>query len=138
MRAIITLERAQERGILNSPRENLSRVGLYYNLQRFDRVAELLEEGLANGSIENEQNNWELLAAAYQQIFQEYKAIDAYDRAIEHFPDASGKFHSAITNLYWGMDDKEKALEHLLRRHPPATTRNWNTVTAIARVERSA
>ncbi len=113
LRAIVTIERAQKLGILDTPQQNAAYVALHYNLQRFDRVAEILEKGLADGSIENLLNNWELLAASYQQTFQEFKAIDAYKRAAAQFPDSAGKLHTSICNLYWGMDDKPKALEHL-------------------------
>ncbi|MGH8021155.1 MAG: tetratricopeptide repeat protein [Opitutaceae bacterium] len=113
LRAIVTLERARELSILNSPQENSAYVALHYNLQRFDRVAEILEKGLADGSIENTINNWELLAAAYQQTFEEFKAIDAHKRAAEKFPDSAGKLNASISNLYWGMENKPEALKHL-------------------------
>lgn len=113
VRAILTLERAQELGILNTPKDHLSRVGLYYNLQRFDRVTDILEKGLKDGSIEPEANNYELLAAAYQQTFQEFKAIDTYRRAIEKFPKNAGKYYISITNLYWEMQKYAEALESI-------------------------
>lgn len=110
IRAILTIERAQELGILNSPKDHLSRVGLYYNLQRFDRVTVILEKGLKDGTIEQEANNYELLAAAYQQTFQEFKAIDTYTRAIQKFPKNSGKYYISITNIYWEMQNYAEAL----------------------------
>jgi len=113
IRAILTLERAQEFGILNGPKDHLSRVGLYYNLQRYDKVVEILEKGLKDGSIEQEANNYELLAAAYQQTFQEFKAIDAYRRAVEKFPANAGKYYISITNLYWEMQKYAEALDSI-------------------------
>lgn len=113
LRAILTLERAQAVGILNSPKDYLSKVGLYYNLQRFDKVIEILEAGLKDGNIEQEANNYELLAAAYQQTFQEFKAIDTYKRAIEKFPESAGKYYISITNLYWEMQKYADALENI-------------------------
>lgn len=113
LRAVLTLERAQELGILNSTKENLSRVGLYYNLQRFDRVTDILEKGLNDGSIDNEPNNWELLAAAYQQTYYPEKAIHTYERAAERFPASAGKYNISITNLYWEMKNYPEALKHI-------------------------
>ena len=113
LRAILTLERAQDLGILNTPKDYLSKVGLYYNLQRFDRVIDILEKGLKDGTIEQEANSYELLAAAYQQTYQEFKAIDAYKRAIEKFPDSAGKYYISITNLYWEMQNFAAALENI-------------------------
>lgn len=113
LRAILTLERAQELGILNGPKDHLSRVGLYYNMQRFDRVVDILEKGLKDGTIEQEANNYELLAAGYQQTFQEFKAIDAYRRAIVKFPKSAGKYYISITNLYWEMQKYAEALESI-------------------------
>ena len=110
IRAILTLERAQELGILNTPKDHLSRVGLYYNLQRFDRVTQILEKGLKDGSIESDPNNYELLAAAYQQTFNSFNAIDVYQRAIEKFPKNAGKYYISITNLYWEMQKYPEAL----------------------------
>ena len=113
IRAILTLERAQEQGILDTNKDHLSRVGLYYNLQRFDRVVDILEKGLKDGSIDDEANNYELLAAAYQQTYQEFKAIDTYRRAIAKFPDKAGKYYISITNLYWEMQKYAEALESI-------------------------
>lgn len=111
LRAILTLERAQAIGILSSPKDYLSKVGLYYNMGRFDKVIEILEKGLKDGTIDQEPNNYELLAAAYQQTFQEYKAIDAYQRAIKQFPNSAGKYYISITNLYWEMQKYAEALD---------------------------
>lgn len=110
LRAILTLERAQALGILNSPKDYLSKVGLYYNMQRYDKVIEVLEKGLKDGNIDQEANSYELLAAAYQQTFQEFNAIDAYERAIKKFPENAGKYYISITNIYWEMQKFAEAL----------------------------
>lgn len=110
LRAILTLERAQALGILSTPKDYLSKVGLYYNLQRYDRVIDILEKGLKDGNIDSEPNNYELLAAAYQQTFQEFKAVDTYERAIKKFPDHAGKYYISITNIFWEMQKYAEAL----------------------------
>lgn len=86
LRALLALQRAQSHGLLLSPKDNYTTVAILFNLRQFDRAAELLEKGLADGGLESTQRNWELLASAYQQSDQEPKALDAYTRAVARFP----------------------------------------------------
>jgi tetratricopeptide (TPR) repeat protein len=113
LRAVLTLERAQELGVLTEPKDYLSKVGLYYNMQRYDRVCTIIEQGLKDGTIESVANNYELLAAAYQQRFENIKAIETYQRAIEKFPSNAGKYYISITNLYWEMQKYAEALQNI-------------------------
>lgn len=112
VRAINTLERAQGHGLLLTPTDNYNIVGLYFNENQFETTAELLEKGLANGSIENTDKNWELLAYCYQQLNRDFKAIDAHKRAIKQFP-KSGQFDYLISQIYYNMQRLDDALTHL-------------------------
>jgi tetratricopeptide (TPR) repeat protein len=112
VRAIVTFERAQKVGFLNSPRDNFNLVGIHFNIGQFERAAELLEKGLVEGSIENEQKNWELLAYSYQQVNRDFKAIDALKRATKQFPQ-SGQLEYLIAQAYYSMEKYEDALPHL-------------------------
>ena len=67
LRAIVTLERAQALGLLHTPAEHLSLIGLYLNLGQPTQAARLLRAALDAGRIENTRRNWELLASALQQ-----------------------------------------------------------------------
>jgi hypothetical protein len=112
LRALLTLERAQARGLLNSPRENYAIVALYFTLQQFDRAITLLQTGLKAGTIENTKRNWELLAASYQQSHAEPKAIETYQQAITRFPkDASLEF--SLGQLLYAQNRPAEALTHL-------------------------
>jgi tetratricopeptide (TPR) repeat protein len=112
IRAINTLERAQSHGLLLTPSDNYNVIGLYFNENQFETTAELLEKGLLNGGIENTDKNWELLAYSYQQLNRDFKAIDAYKRAMKQFP-KSGQFDYLISQIYYNMQRLEDAFAHL-------------------------
>jgi hypothetical protein len=96
IRAILTIERAQKLGFLNTPKDHYTKVAVLFNIQQFGRAAALLEKGLADGTLENQKRNWELLASAYQQTNQEDKAASTLERALKAFPsDAALEFSLA-------------------------------------------
>jgi predicted Zn-dependent protease len=113
VRAILTIQRAQEQGVMNTPRDNFSLVGIYFNIQQFDRAIDLLEKGLRSGGIENTQRNWELLASSYQQLKREFKAIEALKEGMTHFPNAGG-LELQVANIYYSIDNLKEALNHTL------------------------
>ncbi len=112
IRAITAIERAQTYGHMTTPKDNYNLVGIHFNLNQFDRAAELLEKGLKDGGIENDQKNWELLAYCYQQLNRDYKAIDALQRATKAFPQ-SGQLEYLIGQNYYQLEKMPEALEHL-------------------------
>ena len=112
LRAILTIERAQERGFLVSPKDRLNLVAIYFNIRRFDRAAALLEKGLAAGLLENQRSNWELLASAYQQQRQDTQAIDAYERAIRALPQ-DGQCEVALAQVLYNVGKADVAYRHL-------------------------
>ena len=114
IRAIVTTERAQALGQLNTPKDNFNLVGVYFNIGQFARVAELLQAGLRNGTIEDEQKNWEYLAVAYQQINKELKAIEVLREATTHFPKA-GSLHFQIALIYFQLDKEEQAYNEAVK-----------------------
>ena len=111
VRTILTIERAQQLGIMDTPRDHFNLVGIYFNIQRFDQAVELLEKGLHNGNIEPTQRNWELLASSYQQIRKELKAIDILKEATKLFPEA-GQLEFTIAQTYYQLDKLEEAYQH--------------------------
>jgi len=114
IRAIVTMERAQALGQMNTPKDNLALFAAYFNIGQFGRASELLHAGLRNGSIENLQQNWEYLAQAYQQINQELKAIEVLKEAETHFPKA-GSLHFKIALLYFGLDKSDQAYNEAMK-----------------------
>lgn len=109
IRAILTIERAQANGLMNTPQYYYNLVGIYFNLGHYEKAAELLESGLKNGHIENEPKNWELLALAYQQLQQPYKQIEALKAASKAFP-KSGQILFNTAQAYHALEKPEEAL----------------------------
>ena len=112
VRAILTIERAQALGFLNTPKDNFNLIGIYFNIAQYGKATELLHNGLKNGSIENSQKNWELLAYSYQQVNRENQAIDALLEATRFYPN-SGQLEFQIGQLYYSLDKLNDAYRHL-------------------------
>lgn len=112
LRALLTLERAQARGLLASPKENYAVVALYFTLQRYDRAIALLEAGLQTGAIESNRRHWELLASAYQQQRDEPAAIATLKKAVARFPDEPALTFS-LGQLAYALNRLEEAYAHL-------------------------
>jgi tetratricopeptide (TPR) repeat protein len=110
-RAIITIERAQANGFMNTPKDNYNLIGIYFNQGQYEKAAELLETDLKSGAIENESKNWELLAFSYQQLERPIKGIEALKEATKAFP-KSGQLEFMIAQAYLGIEQPESALPH--------------------------
>lgn len=108
IRTVLTIDRAQELGILDEPRDHFNRVGILMNIQQFDQSIRYLVEGLKNGKIEDTQQNWEYLASSYQQVNKEMAAIDALQTAATKWPD-QGELDFRIANIYYITDKLEDA-----------------------------
>jgi len=112
VRAIITIERAQAHGFMNSPKDNYNLLGIYFNAGQFEQASELLEKHLKAGTIEQDQKNWELLALSYQQLQRPLKAIDALKEGTKVFP-KSGQLEYQIAMAYTSLEKPEEALKHI-------------------------
>jgi len=112
VRAIITMERAQKLGFLNSQKDNYNLVTLFFTIGQYYRACELLDKGLRNGEIEATRPNWELLAYSYQQQHQDLRAVQTLEDATKVFPE-SGQLEYQIAQVYSGMDREKDALEHI-------------------------
>jgi tetratricopeptide (TPR) repeat protein len=113
LRAAMTIERAQELGLLVKPEFYTALTGHYYNLRDYGRCIELLEEGLEDGTIAQEPRNYETLAFAYIQTHRQDKAIDAYDRASKLFK--TGKYDQLIAQMLFADEKKVEALARARR-----------------------
>jgi len=108
-RAILTVERAQKLGFLNSPKDNYNLVTLYNQVSQFGVATELMYEGLKNGKIENDLKNWEVLAYFYLQVNRELQAISVLKEAAE-IPQFSemGEINKQIAEIYYGLDNTQE------------------------------
>ncbi|HEY8993796.1 MAG TPA: hypothetical protein VIM71_03865 [Lacunisphaera sp.] len=111
-RAIVTIERAQANGFMNTPKDQFNLVGIYFNIAQYEKAAELLENGLKSGQIENDSKHWELLALSYQQLQRPLKGIEALKEGAKAFPD-SGQLEFLIAQAYTSLDKPELALPHI-------------------------
>ena len=111
--AVVALERAQAAGQMVSNKDNFMLAGLYYNIQQYAFAADLLEKGLREGKIDSEQKNWELLAASYQQMSKEDRAIEIFHQAIKLFP-KSPNIELQVGQIYYNNDKRADAYKHFL------------------------
>lgn len=112
LRAILTIERAQALGFMNTPKDNYNLVGIYFNIGQFGKATELMLAGLRNGSIESDIKKWELLAYSYLQINDEFKAIEVLQEAVKDFP-KSGQLDNQIAQIYYSLNKSNEAYSYL-------------------------
>lgn len=133
VRAALTIERAQKFDAMNSPKDNFTLVGLYFNMGQFDHAIGLLSKGLKDGTIESEQRNWELLAASYMQLRQEFKAIETLKEASKLFPD-SGALLAQIAQTYYQLDKLDEAYSYAKQAVSKKLDKPWTTQLFLAYV----
>lgn len=133
IRVIATIERAQKHGVMTSPKDNFTLVGLYFNIGQFDYVIDLLGKGLRDGSIENEQRNWELLAAAYMQLHKELQAIEVLKEASKLYPD-SGALLAQIAQTYYQLEKIQDAYTYAKAAVSRKLEKPWTTQLFLAYV----
>lgn len=111
---VISIERAQAHGFMQSPKDNWTLASLYYNLQQFGKFTELVETGLKNGTIESTLNNWLFLHYAYQDMKKPEKDVATLRAAQKIFP-KNGQIDFLIAGiLYQTLDRPEDALNAAL------------------------
>lgn len=111
---ILTIQRAQENGLMNTPKDALNLIGMYFNLDQFAKAGELLAAGIKSNTIENSRANWELLSLAHQQGGHEDLAIKSLKEAAELFP-TEGQLELSIAQMHYGAGRNPDALVHLER-----------------------
>jgi len=112
LRAIVTLERAQALGFMNTPKDNYNLVGIYFNIGQFGKATELLHAGLRSGAIEPDIKKWELLAYSFLQVNRELTAIEVLKEAIQQFPN-SGQLDNQIAQIYYSLNQSEESYRYL-------------------------
>ncbi len=111
VRAIISYERAQARGFLTSPKDNLTRASLYLNANQVTKGSEILHEGLKKGTIESEPNNWRLLGRFYYEANLPQQAIEALKEGAALFPQNS-EMEVQLAHLCIQLEKTAEALHH--------------------------
>jgi hypothetical protein len=121
IRAINTLERAQTYGFLKAPRDNYLLFTLYYESAQYGTAADLLYKGLKNGSIDSDLDKWGLLSASYQQINQDFTALEVLKDAQKRFP-KNGDLDLKIANIYAGLEKPQDALKFYMSAEEKGVT----------------
>lgn len=111
IRAINTQERAQERGFMATPKDNLNLVNLYLTAGQFAKGTEILHADLKKGTIDPDIKNWLTLGYYYQQANNNLAAIAALKEASVLFPN-NGQVDLTIAEIYRSMDQLKEAREY--------------------------
>ncbi len=111
VRAIITLERAQALGFLNTPKDNMNLVSFYLLANQFTKGTELLYTGMKKGTIESVPHNWRILGRYYQEANMNTQAVTVLQEATKLFP-TNGEMEVQIAQIYLQMEDTKSANRH--------------------------
>lgn len=111
VRAIVTMERAQAKGFINTPKDNMTLVSLYLMANQFTKGTELLYNGMKKGTIESEPHNWRILGRYYQEANMNLQAIAVLKEATGLFP-KNGEMEVQIAQIYIQLEKTREALQH--------------------------
>ncbi|MBL9188533.1 MAG: hypothetical protein JNK23_13705 [Opitutaceae bacterium] len=111
VRAIVTLERAQALGFLNTPKDNMNLVSFYLIANQFTKGTELLYNGMKKGTIESEPHNWRILGRYYQEANLYQQAVNVLKEAATLFP-TNGELEVQIAQIYLQMEKTREAFTH--------------------------
>jgi tetratricopeptide (TPR) repeat protein len=111
VRAIVTAERAQAKGFINTPKDNMNLVSLYLLANQFTKGTELLYNGMKKGTIESEPHNWRILGRYYQEANLNTQAVAVLQEATKLFP-KNGELEVQIAQIYLQMEKTRDAFNH--------------------------
>ena len=111
VRAIVTAERAQALGFLNTPKDNMTLVSLYLMANQFTKGTELLYNGMKNKTIDSEPHNWRILGRYYQEANMNERAVAVLKEATGLFP-KNGELEVQIAQIYLQMEKTKEAFQH--------------------------
>ncbi len=111
VRAIVTCERAQALGHLQTPKDNMNLVSLYLMANQFSRGTELLYTGMKSGKIESEPTNWRVLGRYYLEADMNMRAAEVLEEAGRLFP-KNGEIEVQIAQIFLQMEKTREALKH--------------------------
>lgn len=111
VRAIVTCERAQALGHLQTAKDNMNLVSLYLMAGQFTKGTEILYNGMKSGKIESEPNNWRVLGRYYLEADMNVQAINVLAEAAKLFPKSS-EIEVQIAQIYLQMEKPRDALRH--------------------------
>ncbi len=107
-RTIVTVERAQSHGFLNTPKDCMNLVSFYLMAGQGNAATDYLYNGLKGGKIESDPKTWMNLGLIYQQNNKELQAISVLKEAIKLYPN-NGQFDYLIGEIYRAMETPRDA-----------------------------
>jgi tetratricopeptide (TPR) repeat protein len=107
-RTIVTVERAQALGFLNTPKDCMNLVSFYMMAGQGNAATDYLYNGLKNGKIESDAKAWMNLALIYQQNNKELQAIAVLNEAAKLYP-KNGQIDYLIGEIYRQIEKTREA-----------------------------
>ena len=111
LRAILTYQRAQSNGFMNSPSDYMNIFGLYYRLEEYSRAAELLEGWIKTGKVEDTEDNWDLVGACFSNLRREDRVRAVFEGARKRFK--TGNLDFQLAQFLWYDGKYKEGLEAL-------------------------
>lgn len=111
LRAVNAIERGQQHGALDTPRDRQNLISLYLNLDSPESAIPLLETGLRDNLLDPAaaHTNWELLIASYQKLNDTAAALAACAAASGKNP-GTGRFELQASQLLYHAGRLDDAL----------------------------
>ena len=109
LRAILTYQRAQSNGFMNSPADYMNIFGLYYRLEEYSRAAELLEGWIKTGKVEDTEDNWDLVGACFSNLRREDRVRAVFEGARKRFK--TGNLDFQLAQFLWYDGKYKEGLE---------------------------
>jgi tetratricopeptide (TPR) repeat protein len=108
-RTIVTVERAQALGFLNTPKDCMNLVSFYLMAGQGNVATDYLYNGLKGGKIESDPKTWMNLGLIYQQNNKDLQAISVLNEAAKLYPN-NGQFNYLIGEIYRAGEKTRDAL----------------------------
>jgi tetratricopeptide (TPR) repeat protein len=108
VRTIVTMERAQALGYMNTAKDNMNLVSLYINAGQFSVATDFLYKSLKGGAVESDPKTWLILGYYYQQANQELTAISVLREAAQLFS-KNGQIELTIGEIYRQLERTKDA-----------------------------
>lgn len=109
LRAILTYQRAQTHGFMNSPSDYMNIFSLYYRLEEYSRASQLLESWIKSGKVEDTEDNWENVSVCFQNLRREDAVRAILDSARKRFK--TGNLDFQLAQFLWYDGKYKEGLE---------------------------
>ncbi len=98
-------------GFVDSEGQIVNLSGQMFNTENYWGAAKVLEQGLDEGLLDSDDNNWSRLAQSYQLAREDEMAVEPYITAAEMAED--GEMYSRLSSIYINLSQFEEAVDAL-------------------------